>query len=237
MSELVLVVGASGPTGRHVVSRLLERGYAVRGMSRDVGAAQAANPAAAVEWVAGDLRDAEQVGAAIVGVQHVLITSGTRNWFGAGDNTGREVDLLGVEHVLRGARAVRFTGRIGYVSSVLVTRAWRHPVALLLNLVRGGVLSDKWAAEQLLRSSGLDYGIVRPGALNDEAGGLLGLRLEQGDRVLGSVSREDVARVLVAWLERPSARRVTFELVNGGGAATHDAASWDAVFRGLHADP
>lgn len=216
--------------------QLADHGYLVRGMTRDPDRARAEDTTLRAEWVRGDLRDAGQVLEAMRGVQHVLITSGSRNWFGIGDNTGREVDVAGMRHVLAAARAVRFTGRIGYVSTLLVTRRWLHPAGVLLNLLRGGVLRDKWEAEELLRRSQLDYGILRPGALHDEQGGISALRLEQGDRILGSVSRQDVARVLVAWLERPWATRISFDVIAGRGVPPETGEAWDALFGGLVRD-
>ena len=61
--------------------------------------------------------------------------------------------------------------------------------------------------------SGLDYTIVRPGALIDDPGtGLVtvGTEIERG-----SIPREDVAAVVVAVLETPDSVGKTFELVSG----------------------
>ena len=43
-SRTILVAGATGPTGRHIVRKLLDRGYTVRAMSRSVERAAELGP-------------------------------------------------------------------------------------------------------------------------------------------------------------------------------------------------
>lgn len=101
MSEqrTVLVTGATGATGRHVVDGLLERGAAVRALVRRPE--QAGLPDG-VEVVGGDLTDPESVGRAAKGVDAVFLL-----WpsFSA-DGAGAVVDAL--------------AGRIVYLSSMNV---------------------------------------------------------------------------------------------------------------------
>ena len=74
-------------------------------------------------------------------------------------------------------------------------------------------LRAKAAAEQFLRDTDLDYLIVRPGRLTDEAATGHVALAHQVPR--SSVPRADVAAVLVALLEQPTLRRETLELVSG----------------------
>lgn len=74
-------------------------------------------------------------------------------------------------------------------------------------------LRAKAAAEQFLRDTDLDYLIVRPGRLTDEAATGHVALAQQVTR--SSVPRADVAAVLVALLEQPTLRRETLELVSG----------------------
>lgn len=69
------------------------------------------------------------------------------------------------------------------------------------------------ADEAVLAKDGLDATVVRPGLLTDDEGtGTVTIAAETGR---GSVSREDVAAVLVALLETPSTVGHTFELIGG----------------------
>ena len=85
----------------------------------------------------------------------------------------------------------------------------------------GGILDEKHAAELYLAASGLDYTIIRPGGLSNDAPSVLGPPIIAGpDTFLGlpgdpgrEVSRDTVAEVVVAALSDPAAANATFELV------------------------
>ena len=76
----------------------------------------------------------------------------------------------------------------------------------------------KHDADLAVEASGLNYTIVRPGGLTDDAGvGLVTL----GDTVdRGSISREDVAAVIVAALYDPRTIGHAWELVTGEKSIT-----------------
>lgn len=74
------------------------------------------------------------------------------------------------------------------------------------------------ADEAVLGRDGLDATIVRPGLLTDDVGtGTVTIASETGR---GSISREDVAAVLVAVLENPSTAGHVFELIGGATPIT-----------------
>lgn len=73
----VLVLGASGGIGAHVVTEALARGHAVRAFVRNSAWSP---PEGDVEAFVGDVTDAASVGAAVEGVDAVLWALGaTRN--------------------------------------------------------------------------------------------------------------------------------------------------------------
>ncbi len=83
-------------------------------------------------------------------------------------------------------------------------------------------LRAKGAAEDDLRARDLDWTILRPGSLTDEPG--TG-RVQLAERVpYGSVSRQDVAAVVLALLDHPTTVRRTLELI-GGDTPIPDAVS------------
>ncbi len=74
-------------------------------------------------------------------------------------------------------------------------------------------LRAKTAAEEDLRARDLDWTILRPGGLTDDAG-TGRVRLEP-QVARGSVPRDDVAAVLAALLEEPRTAGTVLELVSG----------------------
>jgi uncharacterized protein YbjT (DUF2867 family) len=74
-------------------------------------------------------------------------------------------------------------------------------------------LRAKGRADDAVRASGLDWTVVRPGGLTNDAGRG---RVTLGDRVpRGRVTRDDVAAVLAAALDSPNAIGKTVDLVGG----------------------
>ena len=75
------------------------------------------------------------------------------------------------------------------------------------------VLEIKAKAEDYLISSGLDYTIIRPGALNSEPASGNGL-LTDDPSVGGTIHRADLARLIVDCLDDPDTSRKTFNAVD-----------------------
>lgn len=79
-------------------------------------------------------------------------------------------------------------------------------------------LRAKGAADDAIRArTGLDWTIVRPGALTD-ADPTDRIALSATSTGRGSVPREDVATTLVALLDEPGTAGLTLELISGGTA-------------------
>ncbi len=210
--ELVLVAGASGRAGRYVVQQLKEQGIPFRAMTRSRADAEQRLGAdfAGVDWVECDVRLPAQVAAAMRGVDRVISVIGA-NQVG-GDNSAEFVDYGGVKNLVDAAVAEKVE-RFVLLTAIGVTDP-AHP----FNKATKGALGWRFRGEEYLRASGLTYTIVRPGGLVNEPAGRKGLRLEQGDNwrplLRSTLSRADLALVLVESLRQPGARNVTFELVN-----------------------
>lgn len=71
----VLVVGATGSVGRHVVAEAVRQGYETRALVRDESRAGRLDPGA--QKVAGDLTRAETLADAVAGIDAVVFTQGS----------------------------------------------------------------------------------------------------------------------------------------------------------------
>jgi hypothetical protein len=83
-----------------------------------------------------------------------------------------------------------------YVTSLYITRP-KTFIAFLLNYMVNNVLGWKALSENKLRQSGLRYLIVRPGRLTDELNKSHPVRVLQGDRQSGTITRENTAKAII----------------------------------------
>ncbi len=230
--DLVLVAGASGRAGRYVVQQLRAEGIPFRAMTRNRAEAEKrlGPDFAGVDWVECDVRDPAQVAAAMRGVNRVISVIGA-NQVG-GDNSAEFVDYGGVRNLVDAAVAGQVE-RFVLLTAIGVTDP-AHP----FNKATKGALGWRFKGEEYLRASGLVYTIVRPGGLVNEPAGQKGLRLEQGDNwrplLRSTLSRADLALVLVESLRQPGARHATFELVNDPALPP---GAWRDRFGTLSPDP
>jgi hypothetical protein len=151
--------------------------------------------------------------------------------------------LQGVVNTVAEMKKNSLAGPLVLVSSCLVSPHNRmHPIRIMLNNFRWGLMDQKYKSEEFLRSSGINYAVVRPGGLKDGPKGEKTLIVQQGDTTAGSVARADVAAVCVAALTDPAADKVTFELMAGNGdQSAKDAAvplvdQLKNIFSGLKKD-
>jgi len=226
-ARTVLVVGATGSIGSHVVEVAREDGYAVRALVRDRAKAQTFS--AEVEPIVGDVTRSETLAAAVDGVDAVVFTLGSD---GAGKVGAETVDYGGVRNVLAalGSRQAR----IALMTSIGVTNREG-------SYNRSTEAHDwKRRSERLVRASGLPYTIVRPGWFDynkpDEQKPvfLQGDTRQAGNSSDGAIGRRQIAEVLVRSLNCDSARRKTFELVAEKGPTPADLGP---LFAALDADP
>lgn len=217
---VVLVVGATGSVGRHVVAEAVRQGYETRALVRD--ASRAGRLDAAARTVVGELTRPETLAAAVAGIDAVIFTQGSTY----GDAAAAEaVDYGAVKNVLAALDGRRV--RIALMTSIGVT-------------VPGGTHDWKRRGERLVRASGNEYTIVRPGWFDYNDDDQLLITLLQGDTRRagnssdGVIARHQIARVLVDSLSSDAAGHLTFELVAEHGPAQKDL---DPVFAALKKDP
>ena len=223
---LVLVAGATGGTGRIVVQQLIDAGYQVRAMVRNLDKGKTIL-GADIALVKADVTAADTLTAAVAGVDYAISTIGTA--LGAkGNNTPENVDYLGTVALIDAAEAA------GVKKFVLVTSGgttWRiHP----LNWFGDNVLKWKRKSEIHLRQSGMTHVIVRPaGGLKDEPGNSKPIEFTQRDGIPSTITRADVATVAVKALIFADADNKTFEIQNRDDGPTADQIDWQLVFQQL----
>lgn len=230
--QRVLVAGASGRAGRYVARELAAQGISFRAMARDPEAAVTAlgPDSAGWDWVAADVRIRTDLAAPLQGVDLVICVIGSREI--EGSNTAQVVDYGGVRNLVDAAQAA------GVRHFVLLTAIGTTDPAHPFNRATRGALEWRYAGEEYLRDSGIPYTIVRPAGLVDRPAGEQAVLLDQGDRwqqyLRDTISRADLALVLVEALREPAARNATLEIVN---RPLDSQPGWREQLKELKADP
>jgi len=201
----VLVVGANGRTGRLILPLLLETGHRPRAMIRSE-TQRTDMLALGSEPVLGDLEGPLE--AIVRGHDAVLFAAGS------GSKTGPEktidVDQKGAIALMEACVAENCQ-RFVMLSGMAAGAPERAPETLHHYLV------SKAIADAHLAASTLDYTIVKPGYLSDDAGtGLIRTGDDLGLVVDGGkISREDTARVIVTCLDCANTIGAAFEMLAG----------------------
>lgn len=156
----VLVFGATGSVGRHVVEQGLERGHEVTAFVRDPSGLEVAHEGLTV--FRGDVLDVASVERAVQGQEAVLCS------IGAGRKGGvRSEGTRNIVRAMEGAcvrRLVCQTTLGAGESSGNLNFFWKHVV---FGLLLRGAFADHEQQEAHVRASDLDWTIVRPAAFTD----------------------------------------------------------------------
>ena len=203
----IVIVGGHGKIALLLAAALVQRGDTVRSTIR-AGAHRADVEATGAAPVLLDIEGeaADAFAAAFAGADAVVFSAGA----GGDGNIDRKrtVDLGGSLKSIEGATRAGVR-RFVQVSAIGVDEPLPDETAPVWR----AYVEAKRAADAALRASALDWTIVRPGALTDDAatGAVhLGARVPRG-----AVPRADVAAVLAAVLQERSAVGAQFELVSG----------------------
>ncbi|TCP84175.1 nucleoside-diphosphate-sugar epimerase [Sphingomonas sp. PP-CE-1A-559] len=201
----VFIIGAAGKVGSRLAKLLAAGGHTVLALHRKPEQADTLATAGATPVLA-DLAalDANAL-AVLIGVADTVVFAAGAG--GAGIDVTKAIDGRGLETAVTAAQ------RAGVARFVLVSA---FPDAL-----RDGDRNEgfenysrvKKLADAHLVASGLDYVILRPGTLSDDAGtGRI-----RADLAIpyGTVSRDDVAATLAAIVERPDLGGIIIELTKG----------------------
>jgi uncharacterized protein YbjT (DUF2867 family) len=201
----ILVIGATGGTGRLVVSQALARGYDVAALVRSPEKGSSFEGA---QLVVGDARDDTTLRAALKGRDAVVSALGTAA------SPFREVTLLSTAtRALVRAMKAEQVARLVCITGIGAGDSAGHGGFLfdkvIFPLLLRHVYADKNRQEAIVRDSGLEWVLVRPSILNNKPSrGTIRALTDLSGFHGGTISRQDVATFVVeqlranTWLHR-----------------------------------
>ncbi|WP_411842894.1 SDR family oxidoreductase [Salinicoccus sp. HZC-1] len=197
----VLVVGANGQIGHQAVEKLKEKGHDPVAMVRkEEQVAQFKDKG--IETVLGDLE--KDFSHAFENVDAVVFAAGS------GGSTGADktiiIDQEGAIETVENAKEADVKHFV-IVSSLGADAPKKAEQAK-------HYMYAKHRADQHLQASGLNYTIVRPGMLQNEAG-TGKVKLFEGDPEVANVPREDVAAVLAHIVDKNQPANKIYNLIEG----------------------
>lgn len=194
----VLIIGATGPTGQQIVEQALAQDHEVTALVRNPDKLQMQH--SNLRTVKGDVLDADSLKTAVQQQEAVVSSLGTKKislepvtLF----STGTKNLLQAMQHH-NVKRLVCITG-IGAGDSK-GHGGWLYD-KLILPIVLKRIYDDKDRQEAEIRSSNLDWIIVRPGGLtNEPAKGRYRVLTDLTGVTAGKISRADVAAFVLQQL-------------------------------------
>jgi putative NADH-flavin reductase len=202
----VLIVGATGGTGRQLVVQALERGYAVTAFVRDPSRLPIAHPKLTV--IQGDVLDRVSVDTAMRGQDAVVSALGHKRFF-----YPTRILSEGTRNILRAMETQgipRFVCETSLGIGDSAGRMGLYYTLFVIPVILPFYFWDKTRQERMIAESNLEWVIVRPGVLTN---GAKRSRYRHG-RHIGSflwtvrISRADVADFMLNQMESDTYVRI-----------------------------
>src|SRR5216683_6089638 len=162
----VLIIGATGGTGRQLVTQALERRYVVTALVRDPSRLKVDHPQLTV--MQGDVLDESSVEAAMRGQEAVLCALGHKRFF-----YPSRILSEGTRNILRAMETHGVPRLVCETSLGIGDSAGRmglYYTLFVIPVILPFYFWDKTRQEQLIAASNVDWVIVRPGALSNAKG-------------------------------------------------------------------
>lgn len=196
--ENILVAGANGTTGKKIVNLLKASQYfnPVAMVRKEEQLAQFKNDG--VDTVLGDLE--KDLSHTVKGIDKIIFAAGSG---------GKKVIAVDQE----GAKSLIDVAKKADVKKFVMLSSMGADNPKAVDDLED-YLKAKQNADEYLKKSNLNYMIVRPGSLtNDKGTGKISLK--KGFDKSGSITREDVAQILVHVLHDDAGTNQTFEILEG----------------------
>jgi uncharacterized protein YbjT (DUF2867 family) len=208
----LLIIGATGGTGRQLVKQSLERGYAVTALVRDPSRLQVVHPGLRV--IQGSVLDAGAVAEAARGQDAVLCALGHKRFF-----YPTRILSEGTRNIL-GAMEAHGVRRLVCETSLGIGdsagRMGLYYTFFVIPLILPFYFWDKTRQERLIADSGTDWVVVRPAVLTNREGRG---RYRHGRRVGSFLLTVRIARADVAGF-------MLDQLVSDADLGTATGVSW-----------
>ena len=191
----LLILGATGPTGRHLLDQALNAGHDVTALVRSASRLTITHPR--LTAVIGDATERTILENALRGREAVLSA------LGAGNSPSSDIASRAVA-VLVPALKAQSVGRLIFLSAFGVGDSFRQ-ASLIQKLVYKTLIrlifADKVKADSMLRESGLDWTLVYPTLLtNGPRTGKYRVGEQMAMQGMAKISRADVAEFMLAQL-------------------------------------
>jgi uncharacterized protein YbjT (DUF2867 family) len=211
-NKTVLVLGASGQTGRHVVKALRRHGFEVRSLVRSESS-RAELEAAGAQVRVGDVTREEDARGAMAGASVVVSALGSKGPM----SDKAHIELIEFTTVAALATLAKEAGVGQFVMCSSMGVEIPDMVPPLAEILR-----QKRRGELALEGSGVPFTIIRPGGLMDDAGGQP-IALARTLHGFGTIPRADVAEVMAQALLQPAALNKIVEIVSDPNGRPADA--------------
>ncbi len=196
--EKILVAGANGTTGKKIISILKQsdKYEPIAMVRKEEQVSYFKNEG--VETILADLEN--DVSETTKGIDRVIFAAGS------GGKKVLEIDQDGAKKLMDASK------NNGVKKFVMLSSMGADKPEKAEELKE--YLKAKHNADEYLKQLGIEYSIVRPGSLTNEAGkGKINLDNKLNKR--GEISRRDVAETLVGSLDANVAKNKTFEILEG----------------------
>jgi uncharacterized protein YbjT (DUF2867 family) len=198
----ILVVGASQGTGALAVRTALDRGHRVTAFARSPQKLTLSHPN--LERIVGDFHRSDSIESAVPRHDAVVVTASAASFKAFRDNP--RYFSQGTEHVIAAMQHAHVK-RLVVLSALGVGESSRllNPfVRFIVGLLLKPTFEDHERQENLVRSSGLEWVVARPGRLTNGASHRRYVTKTNLEPVPAAISRADVADFLVRACEEPT---------------------------------
>jgi uncharacterized protein YbjT (DUF2867 family) len=208
---MLLVTGASSPTGSAIVRRFAANGHPARGLTRSLERVRALADLPGVELVEGDMTKPNTLGRALDGVRRALVISSVQE------------DLVGTQ------RAFIAAAKAAGVQHVVKISGEESGIGFDPDAFRG--TRAHMAAERELEASGVAWTMLRPSQFMqfylrraaDIGGGVLALPM--GTSQLSPIDIEDLAQIAVAVMTTTGHEGQRYRMTGPEALTTHEVAA------------